>query len=211
MGRLNRDADHLQDIRDYYAEHRVLPSYTGLSQLLKFKAKNAAVQLAKRLSGTGYIEIGPGGRLVPGRRFFEIPRIDTLVPAGSADPKEDLHAYDLVELERLLIDRPSETVLLPIRGDSMIDAGILDGDVAVVRRTTHASHGDFVIAVVDGGYTLKELRFEQDQPRLVPHNVRYDSIVPKSELCLLGVVTGIIRRYQIGIEKTQSKIRGNRS
>lgn len=62
----------------------------------------------------------------------------------------------------------------------MCDAGVLDGDTAVVERTPQASQGDFVVALVDGQYTMKELRYEHNQPVLVPHNDRYNTIRPNS-------------------------------
>lgn len=80
----------------------------------------------------------------------------------------------------------------------MIEAGVLDGDTAVVERTDNAESGDFVAALVDGQYTVKELRFERRQPVLVPHNKDYETIRPQQELQILGVVRGIVHRYEQG-------------
>lgn len=195
MGRPNKDAKYLGCLRDYFARHRLLPSYSELSKVLGFRAKNAAYKLAGRLTGAGYLEAGPGGRLVPGPRFFELPRIDDRVPAGPGELAEFSGGIDHHEIDRLLVDVPSQTFLVQIRGDSMCDAGVLDGDTAVVERTPQANQGDFVVALVDGQYTMKELRYERNQPVLVPHNDRYDTIRPDSDLSVIGVVRGIIRRY----------------
>ncbi len=77
----------------------------------------------------------------------------------------------------------------------MIDAGVLDGDTAVVERTENAQAGDFVAALVDGQYTVKELRYERRAPVLVPHNKSHETIRPERELQILGVVRGIVRKY----------------
>ena len=195
MGRPNNDLYHLGRLRDYYAHKRALPSYAGLSETLGFRTKNAAVKLAGRLMASGHLEAGPGGRLVPGKRFFERPHIEDKLSAGFGNAAGPSGGIEEHEIDRLLVDVPSQTILVPIRGDSMSAAGVLDGDIAVVRRTESASTGDFVAALVDGELLVKELRFERSQPVLMPHNKRYRPIHPRSEFSILGVVTGIVRRY----------------
>lgn len=210
MGRPNKDAEYLGCLRDYFAQHRALPSYAELSKVLGFRAKNAAFKLAGRLMSANYLESGPGGRLVPGPRFFELPCIDARVPAGPGDPAEFSGGVELKEIDRLLVDVPSRTFLVPIRGDSMCDAGVLDGDTAVVERTPMANPGDFVIALVDGQYTMKELRYERNRPVLVPHNDCYEPIRPESDLSIIGVVRGIIRRYRSSGRRVDARVRGER-
>lgn len=210
MGRPNKDAKYLGCLRDYFAQHRLLPSYAELSKLLGFSAKNAAYKLAERLTSDGYLEVGPGGRLVPGLRFFELPHIDDHVPAGLRDLTEFSGSIEYHEIDRLLVDIPSQTILVPIRGDSMCNAGVLDGDTAVVERTSQANQGDFVVALVDGQYTMKELRYEHNQPVLVPHNDRYETIQPSSDLSVIGVVRGIIRRYRSCGTRLGAQMRGGK-
>ncbi len=77
----------------------------------------------------------------------------------------------------------------------MQEAGVLDGDIAVVEKTEAVATGDFVAALVDGELTLKELQYEKGSPVLIPHNNHYTPIRPQEELAILGVVKGIIRRY----------------
>jgi repressor LexA len=86
--------------------------------------------------------------------------------------------------------------MVPIKGDSMIDAGIRDGDIVVVERTKAAKAGDFVIAIVDNEFTLKELSSERGRFILKPHNPAYPIIRPKGQLEIYGVVTGLVRRYR---------------
>lgn len=208
MGRPNNDAAHLARLRDYYARHQTLPSYAQISKLLRFKAKNAALMLARRLAENRFLQPGPGGRLVPGARFFERACLDDSVPAGTGEPGEWSGGIGHHAIDRLLVDTPSKTLLVPVRGDSMSGAGVLDGDLAVVEKSEHANHGDFVIALVDGRQTFKELRMKQRKAMLVPHNERYSPITPHGELSIVGVVRGIIRRYEPATGRTSLRKQG---
>jgi SOS-response transcriptional repressor LexA len=198
MAQPNLDDRHLARLRDHYARHGTLPSYAGIGQLVGFKAKNAAVKLAGRLTVAGYLRPAPGGKLAPAPRFFALPLFDSPVQAGLADSIQGQGASELVTIDSYLIEVPSKTVLLRVKGDSMQDAGVLDGDLAVVERAQSASAGEFVIAVVDGDFTLKELGYEGEQPILIPHNQRYPRIKPERDLEIFGVVRGIVRRVDKG-------------
>jgi SOS-response transcriptional repressor LexA len=198
MGLPNTDASHLSRLRDYYAKHGVLPSYGGIGEMLGFKAKNAAVKLAQRLSVAGYLESAPGGKLVPTARFFELPLFDAPVRAGSAEFIEEQTVAELVTVESYLVESPSSTVLVRVRGDSMKDACICDGDLAVVDRALAPAAGAFVIAQVDGNFTLKELGYEGKRPILIPHNADFQPIRPTSALEVFGVVRGIVRKLKHG-------------
>jgi repressor LexA len=196
VARPNNDRQHLQTLRDYFAAHRVLPSYSELGGVLGFSSKAGAFKLAQRLVQTGYLQAAAGGRLAPADRFFELPVRDDMLGAGSIDFDSWSGGLDAHELDRLLVDHPSRTVLVNIRGNSMVEAGVLDGDTAVVELSENASSGDFVAAIVDGQCTIKELRFERRKPVLVPHNKNQQIIRSRQDFRILGVVKGIIRRYR---------------
>lgn len=195
MTRPNNDQQHLGKLRDYFARHRLLPSYAGLGEVLGFRGKSGAFKLVQRLVEAGIVDRAPGGKLVPADKFFELPLIDQHVPAGPGEPDAAFSSVEWHSLDWLLVDDPTKTVLVPIRGDSMIDAGVLDGDTAIVERTESPRSGDFVVASVDGRYTIKELRFDQKKPVLVAHNKQYETIRPREDFLILGVVKGIVRRY----------------
>lgn len=198
MGQPNVDADHLGRLRDHYAEHGALPSYARMGEVLGFRAKNAAVKLAQRLSSAGYLRKAPGGKLAPAARFFELPLFDSPVPAGLAEAIEGQAPADFVTVESYLIESPSSTVLIKVKGNSMKDAGIFDGDVAIVDRALAATSGAFVVAIVDGEYTLKEFRYEGKSPMLIPHNTDFKPIRPVGTLEVFGVVCGIVRKFRSG-------------
>nr|WP_281412196.1 transcriptional repressor LexA [Miltoncostaea marina] len=83
--------------------------------------------------------------------------------------------------------------LLRVRGDSMIEAGILDGDLVVVKRTPTASEGEIVVAMIEDEATVKRLRRVDGRVHLMPENPAYEPIVP-DEVTLAGVVVGVLRK-----------------
>jgi repressor LexA len=84
--------------------------------------------------------------------------------------------------------------LLRIRGDSMVDAHILDGDLVHVRKTRDGNNGDIVVALVDGENTVKYLSKRGGRVSLLPANPAYSEIVPTDELIIQGRVVGVIRQ-----------------
>lgn len=191
----NADASHLARLRDHYARHGAMPSYAGIGTVVGFKTKNAAVKLAQRLTKAGYLKPAPGGKLAPTDRFFELPVVEGRVRAGVPETVAGQLSAELATLDSFLVEVPSKTVLIQVKGDSMLDAGILDGDLAVVERAETAKAGQFVVAVSDDEFTLKELRYEGNQPVLVPHNRQYAIIRPTKSLQIFGIVRGTVRRY----------------
>jgi len=117
------------------------------------------------------------------------------VPAGMPVLANDVSGEPFY-VDDYLIKTPSKTAMIPIRGDSMIDAGINDGDLAVIERGAPARNGDFVVAIVDNEFTLKELAMERGNPVLKPHNKAYPVIRPQGSLEIYGVMVGLVRRYR---------------
>lgn len=190
-----RDLEYLGRLRDYYADARRIPTQQRICELIGFASKTAARKLLERLERAGFIERTPDDDAwMPTDRFFERPLAATAVRAGAPDMIEGTQG-DLFLIDRYLVRQPSQTVMVPVKGDSMIDAGIRDGDVVAVERARAARAGDFVIAIVDDEFTLKELVREKDGFALKPHNPAYPVIRPRGQLEVFGVVTGLVRRY----------------
>ncbi len=196
MGKTNTDDQHVLKLRDLYAADGSLPSSLArMAEVLGFSSSNAALKLCDRLCVAGILRKGPGGKVLPTHRFFALPVMDAHVRAGSPDVVEPQSWADTMTLDSFLIKHPSKTVLLKVRGDSMRDVGILDGDLAIVERTTQAQEGQIVVAVVDGAYTLKELRYEGKRPVLMPHNPDHKPIRPQSDLEIYGIFRGLARSH----------------
>jgi len=196
MARTNNDAQHLCRLRDLYARVGCIPSYSEMARALGFKAKNAAFKLTQRLIASGHLEKSLGGRLVPGPLFFTVDVSDSEVPAGFGCEGNATNLFHAQALDQLLIARPSKTMFLKVRGDSMVDAGILSGDVAVVETCMQAVHGDVVVAEIDGSHTIKEYRTDHGKPRLTAHGGDRPSMSAKETLTIIGVVRGIVRSYK---------------
>lgn len=194
MARPNRDSLHLAALQDYYAQYRLIPSYSAISALLGFSAKNAAAALASRLEAAGYLRRTPDRRLTPTDRFFERPRSIVAVRAGMPEEMNDA-SVDMVNLDTLLVHKPSITFLVPVKGDSMCEAGLMDGDTAVCERRQHANTGDIVVALVGNEMTIKTLIKERGRYVLKPENKAYPILRPEP-LEILGVITGSFRSYR---------------
>jgi repressor LexA len=191
---MSTDGQYLTKLQDYYARHRVLPSYSAIGKLVGLNSKASVADMVLRLKGEGFLESTPGKRLKPGRRFFERPFAES-VRAGLPSPAADL-GPDILTIDDYLVSHPSNTVLIKVKGDSMIDAGIHADDVIVVEKRTSANVGDIVIAIVDNEFTLKRLDRERGRTVLRPENKSYPVIRPKGELDIFGVVVGQFRKYR---------------
>ena len=190
---MSNDRSYLTILQDYYARHRALPSYATIGGLLGLRSKSSVAALVARLKLAGYLESTPDRRLAPTKRFFSRPLAETPVRAGLPDPVEDGEA-DAVTIDDYLIERPSSTVLVRVKGDSMEDAGILDGDLVVVEKRAAAQKGEIVVAIVDNQFTLKRLDLEAGRFVLKPENRAYPIIRPEGALEIFGVMIGLVRK-----------------
>lgn len=131
-------------------------------------------------------------------------KISGSVAAGFPSPAEQ-YLEPPLDLNELLVKRPAATYFVRVTGDSMIGAGISDGDLLVVDRSIRPADGDLVIASIDGDFTVKTLRMEikddgkrnRKEIRLEPANPNYKTIVLErgQELDYFGKVTACIHRF----------------
>lgn len=193
--------DYLGPLQDYFARHQVIPSVTELATLWRLEARSWAHRMAQRLKDEGYLEMSPGRRLRPGARFFERPIADT-VRAGLPASANDRSYDNSLSIDRYLIDKPSETELFQVRGDSMTGAGIQEGDFVVIERRSMAHPGEIVLARVDGEFTLKTLARDQQGYWLEAANPAYAPIRPTEGLEIHGVMVGLFRKTGSGLPGT---------
>lgn len=194
MKKIILDIEHLETLQDYYAENRVVPSYARLMTLLGFASKSAIKKVLERLQAAGMLERTEDGDWAPSDRFFERAVADQPVAAGIPTAATD-SGSDLMTLDRFLIPHPSNTVLVRVKGDSMIKAGIHNGDLAVVERCTQAKPGAVVVAVVDDEFTLKTLGRDKNGYHLLPANPDFPIIRPSGKLEIFGILVGLVRKY----------------
>ena len=124
---------------------------------------------------------------------MKLPLFEMPVRAGFPSPAEDYLERNL-DLNEHLIQHPAATFLVRADGDSMLGAGIHKGDILIVDRSLEASSGKIVIAVLNGEFTVKRLRIDQERLFLEPENPRYKAIEidPSWDFQIWGVVTCVI-------------------
>jgi SOS regulatory protein LexA len=176
--------------------HKRMPGYQELMALTGFKSKNAVYKLINRLVDLGVLTKDSQGRIALVRMGGEIPMLG-LVEAGIPTIAEESE-LDVLNLNAYLVEDRESSYLLEVKGDSMIEEGIKEGDLVVAEKTggkTEAKAGDIVIAEVDGGWTMKYYRIGKTGPYLEPANKKYKPIYPEYDLKIAAVVKGVIRKY----------------
>ncbi len=194
MPRTPDDAAYLACLQDYYARWRSLPAYGPLQTVLGLASRSAVAKVLQRLREAGFLDRTPAGRWTPTDRFFTRPLADAPAPAGLPVGTPDSGSE--FAIDAWLVHQPSRTVLVPVTGDSMIEAGIQPGDRVVVERDVPARPGDLVIAVIDNEFTLKTLAVEDGEAVLCPANPAYPVLRPGDRWQVFGVVVGLIRSYR---------------
>lgn len=185
--------NYRQKIISFYKRTKRMPSYAEIMSLLGFKSKNAVYKLVNKLIGEGALDKDSTGRLVPNKLMGEVPVLG-LVEAGFPTAAEE-ELTDTMSLDDYLIENKESSYLLEVKGDSMIDAGIQEGDLVIAERTNSPKEGDIVIAEVDGGWTMKYFRKTAGKVWLEPANKDFKPIYPETDLKVAAVVKGVVRKY----------------
>jgi repressor LexA len=189
-----KDAAYLGTLQTYWKRHQTFPPMAKLCDVLGLSSTSSVFALVGRLTEAGYVKRHEG-RIVPDKLFFARPVLGP-VRAGQPQPATQ-EEPDLITLDDYLIDNPARTSVHKVRGDSMKDAGIFDGDLVVVEHNSPTAPGDIVVAVVDGEFTVKTLRMDNTGKYfLEPANAAYQPIHPTSSLELLGIVVSVVRRVR---------------
>ncbi len=188
------DEGYLAALRTYWKRQQAFPSMAKLCEVVGLASTSSVFALVGRLVDAGYLE-RTEGRIAPTPRFFARPLVST-VRAGVPQPVGQ-DAVELLTIDDYLIDDPNRTVLCRVRGDSMKDAGLLDGDIVIVEKNSATKAGDIVVAIVDDEYTIKTLRLNgHGRYYLQPANGAFADIHPVGSLEIFGVVTGSFRRLR---------------
>ena len=128
----------------------------------------------------------------PETYISKVPLLGTVAAGKPLLSEENLDGY--VNLTEPFVRPGKSYFALRVRGQSMIEAGILEGDLAVVEQANTAVDGQIVVAVIDNAITLKRFYKESDRIRLQPENAAFDPIYSR-EVTIVGILTNIVRTY----------------
>ncbi len=185
--------DYSDKLNRFYGREKRMPTYSEMMTLFGFRSKNAVYKVVEKLLDAGVVAKDHIGRLTPTKLFGEVKMLG-LIEAGIPSPAEEA-VFDTTTLDEWLVRDHEATYILRVKGDSMIDAGIFEGDFVLVERTDKHKLGDIVVAEVDGSWTLKYLKKNAEGYYLEPGNRKYKNIYPTEELKVAAVVRSVIRRY----------------
>ncbi len=189
-----RDLKSIADkIYGFYYSKNYMPSYSEMLRILGYNSKNSVFKIVSELLKHGYLIKKTSRHLLPAKSLWDV-RMLGYVTAGFPSPAEE-DLLDTISLNEFLIQNPQSTFLLKVDGDSMIDAGIMPGDIVLVEKGRHPKNGDIVIAQVDEEWTIKYFHKKTGKVFLKPGNKKYSTIHPKRELTIAGVVTANVRKY----------------
>ncbi|MEJ2715698.1 MAG: transcriptional repressor LexA [Deltaproteobacteria bacterium] len=188
-------------IKRFIEENRYAPSYEEIAQGLGLSSVSTVHVHIENLAQKGYlrkkwnanrsIDIQEGHR--PLASPVELP-LEGRIAAG--EPIEAIEDVETIAVPADLIGR-NETYVLQVKGDSMVDDHVLDGDFVIVEKRPVPADGEMVVALIRGGeVTLKRFHRERNKIRLEPANPAYSPMIfDENEVRIQGVVIGILRKY----------------
>ena len=182
-----------QSLVSFYRNQKRMPTYTEMMDLFEVRSKSVVSYWIDKLIEKGILEKDAQGYLKLSGISFGIPLVGSIAAGLPASAEENAH--DIVSMDDYLVDKPESSFLLSVTGDSMIGAGIMDGDLVVVDRNRSPQNGDIVLAEVDGQWTMKYFRRRGREVVLEAANPAYPTIYPREELKIGGVITASVRKY----------------
>lgn len=193
----------LNYIEQYQLENGGSPTIREMREYFGVSSDNSILKLLKALEEKGKIvkdEKHRGIRLLSNVRerleksSLRLPLLGTIPAGRPVDSEEHVDSWMSVGEDQVLPGKQS--FLLKVTGNSMINAGINEDDIAVVCTDLDPRPGDIVVALVDGRSTVKTYATRDGKVVLRPENPAYEDIYPENELCVQGVVTGLFRYYK---------------
>jgi repressor LexA len=193
-----RQAQILKLIEEYMEHSGYPPTRSEICEAMGFRSPNAAEEHLRALARKGAIEMIPGASR--GIRLKQEPGVPVVgrVAAGSPILATE-HIEGRYQLDSSLFD-PSADYLLKVRGLSMRDAGILDGDLLAVHRTTEFRSGQIVVARLHDEVTVKRIRRNRDKVELIAENPDFATRVidlRRESLEIEGIAVGVIRNSKV--------------
>jgi len=208
--------DRQQEVLDFIQieqrEKGMTPSTREIQQHFGFASQTSVMQYIAALEKKGFLDrqarkarslVTPMQKV----RITDIP-IYGEIPAGmSVLTEQSAEGHISLDAGSANASKNGRTFALRVRGDSMIEAHILDGDIVILEDRKDAQNGDIVAALIDGETTLKRYVVERGRPYLKAENPLFPDLVPARELLIQGVMVSLVRK-QIGGTRPRQRSRG---
>jgi repressor LexA len=199
----------LEFIQTEQREKGITPSTREIQHHFGFASQTSVMQYIATLERKGFLDrharkaralITPVQKV----RITDIP-IYGQIPAGMATLTEQtIEGHVSLDMRSVNASKNGRTFALRVRGDSMIDAHILDGDVVILEDRKDVQNGDIVAALIDGETTLKRYVMEHGRPYLKAENPLYPNLVPARELRIQGVMVSLVRKQMPNSRRKRS-------
>ena len=195
-----RQREILNYLADFIQQHGYAPSLEEIGQRFGLSSLATVHKHLTNLEGKGFIRRSwnksRSVEIIPTKHGAQSRELDLMGYVAAGEPIEAVATLESIAVPEMLIGN-NRAYVLRVRGDSMIDEQIRDGDYVVVEDRKTAENGEMVIALLNNAeVTLKTLFRENDSVRLQPANRKMEPIVIRvADLRIQGVVVGIMRRY----------------
>ena len=196
-----RQKSVLDFIQREQREKGITPSTREIQSHFRFASQTSVMQYIAALERKGVLQRHAGkarALITPIQkvRIHDVP-IYGQIPAGmSAMTEQDIEGHVSLDTRSANVSKNHGTFALRVRGDSMIDAHILDGDVVILEQSKEVHNGDIVAALIDGETTLKRYVVDHGRPYLKAENSRYPNLIPARELKIQGVMVSLVRKHE---------------
>ena len=192
----------LNYVREFIGKKGYPPAVREICEAVNLKSTSSVHSHLETLEKNGYIRRDPAKPRaieivddifnVTRREIINVPIVGTVTAGQPILAVENIESYFPIPMDYM---PNQETFMLKVKGESMINAGIFDGDIILVQKQTHANNGEFIVALIEDSVTVKTFYKEKDYYRLQPENDYMEPIiVPDVEI--LGKVIGLFRMFR---------------
>ncbi|PYK64965.1 MAG: repressor LexA [Verrucomicrobia bacterium] len=196
-----RERNILDFIQREQREKGITPSTREIQRHFGFASQTSVMQYIAALERKGFLDrharkaralITPAMKI----RITDVP-IYGQIPAGmSALTEQTIEGHVSLDARSANVSKNRGTFALRVRGDSMVGAHIIDGDIVILEDHKELHNGDIVAALIDGETTLKRYVVEHGRPYLKAENPRYPNLIPARELKIQGVMVSLVRKQE---------------
>src|SRR3989338_8265583 len=199
----SRQKQLLDFIKETVQENGFPPTLSKMARALRVKSKNAVAKLLRSLEDQDFIKRDGTARGIQIKDEFgndiragavPVPVLGTITAGQPIMVEQNIEEW--VNLPNSLVKNRKDVFLLQVKGDSMVGAGILEGDLVIVRPTREVKNRDIVVALLHDEATVKRFMEISGRKYLKPENPKYQNIYPQDEWTVQGKVVGVIRELE---------------